>query len=138
MPRDRLPALGAIAEQFQRVRVGEAYLAGLWSGSLLDDLLWISNSLSHGSPKSKQRLQRPFSLPTWSWASLNIGSNIVYVHNGVTAPRAKVLEANSSYLGNTTSGVLQSSKLVLRGRVLHSLLKWTDAAVSIYLRNGDA
>ncbi|KAK8226991.1 heterokaryon incompatibility protein-domain-containing protein, partial [Phyllosticta capitalensis] len=39
-PRDKLAALGAIAEQFQRVRPGARYLAGLWSDSLLDDMLW--------------------------------------------------------------------------------------------------
>lgn len=38
--RDKLAALGAIAEQFQTVRPDEKYLAGLWSGTLLRDLFW--------------------------------------------------------------------------------------------------
>lgn len=62
-PGDRLAALGAIAQQFQTVRPGEKYLAGLWSGSLLADLLW--------EPKDPGgALVRRNSLPTWSWASL--------------------------------------------------------------------
>lgn len=135
MPRDRLPAIGAIAEQFQRVRVGEAYLAGLWSGTLLEDLLWTS-APELESPKSKGRLERPFSLPTWSWASLN--SRMAYHLEGATVTKAEVLEADCSYLGDREFGVLQNSKLILRGRVLHSLLKWTDADVSLCFHNGDA
>lgn len=136
MPRDRLPAIGAIAEQFQRVRVGETYLAGLWSGSLLDDLLWISSPQLE-SPKSKESLERPFSLPTWSWASLH--SSITYLLEGwVTVPKAEVLEARCSYVGDRAFGVLQSSKLILRGRILHSLLKWADTHVSLCFHNGDS
>lgn len=135
MPRDRLPAIGAIAEQFQRVRAGEAYLAGLWSGSLLEDLLWIS-APELESPKSKERLERPFSLPTWSWASLH--SSIAYPLEGTTVPKAEVLEANCSYAGDSAFGVLQSSRLILRGRTLHSQLKWADADVSLCFHNGDA
>lgn len=132
MPRDRLPAIGAIAERFQRVRVGETYLAGLWSGSLLADILWISES-----PKSKERLKRPFSLPTWSWASLH--GSIAYLLEGDTVPKAEVLEASCSYVGDRAFGVLRSSKLIfLRGRILHSLLKWADADVSLCFHNGDA
>lgn len=136
MPRDRLPAVGAIAEQFQRVRVGETYLAGLWSGSLLDDLLWISGGPPLRSPKCKDRLKRLSSLPTWSWASLH--SNIVYLNDGVTEPKAEVLEADCSYVGGNAFGVLQSSKLVLRGRVLKALLRWTDDNVSICFHNRGA
>lgn len=136
MPRDRLPAVGAIAEQFQRVRAGETYLAGLWSRSLLEDLLWISGGPPSWSPKSKVRLDRPFSLPTWSWASLH--SSIVYPVDGLTVPRAEVLEAKCRYVGDNEFGVLQSSKLILSGRVLHSLLKWTDDGVSICFHDGDA
>lgn len=134
MPRDRLPALGAIAEQFQRVRVGEVYLAGLWSGSLLDDLLW--RSVGPQFPKCKERLERQLSLPTWSWASLN--SSIVCHIDGITVPKAEVLEASCSYVGDNAFGVLQSSKLILRGRVLQSLLKWSDADVSICFHNGES
>lgn len=138
MPRDRLPAVGAIAEQFHRVRVGEVYLAGLWSGSLLDDLLWRSahRALDVVSHKSKENLERLPSLPTWSWASLKC--SIIYPSDGITVHKAEVLEANCSYMGDNAFGVLRSSKLVLRGRVLHSQLIWTGADVSICFLNGDS
>lgn len=135
-PRDRLPAVGAIAEQFQRVRVGETYLVGLWSGSLLDDLLWASGGPAVRSPKSRDRLERPFSLPTWSWASLN--SSIVYLNDGISVPKAEVLEASCSYAGDNAFGVLHSSKLVLSGRLLSSLLKWNNADASICFHDGNA
>lgn len=65
MPRDRLPAVGAIAEKFKRIRAGETYLAGLWSMSLLDDLLWACKRVHYSSGNFKAKLERPFSLPTW-------------------------------------------------------------------------
>lgn len=136
MPRDRLPALGAIAEQFQRVRVGETYLAGLWSGSLLDDLLWETGGSPLRSPKFKDGLERPSSLPTWSWASLHC--DIIYIDGGVTVPKAEVLEASCSYVGDDAFGLVQNSKLILRGRVLSSLFKWTAADVCICFHDGDA
>lgn len=138
MPRDRLPAIGAIAEQFKRVRTGEKYLAGLWSGSLLDDLLWRCYTAQYSSTKSKAELERPFSLPTWSWASLKC--RVGYPSDGATVPLAEVLEANCSYVGGNEFGVLQSSKLVLRGRVLTCFAEWTEDSFwcSFCLHDGDA
>ncbi|KAK0733766.1 heterokaryon incompatibility protein-domain-containing protein, partial [Lasiosphaeria miniovina] len=37
---DRLPALAGIAEYIHQFRPGEQYLAGLWSDTLVGDLLW--------------------------------------------------------------------------------------------------
>lgn len=47
--KDRLPAIGAIAEMFHRhQRPDEQYLAGLWSGSFLHDLLWFKSQPPRG------------------------------------------------------------------------------------------
>lgn len=43
-PTDRLIAIGGLAKDLAISRTGEAYLAGLWSGSFLEDLLWITTS----------------------------------------------------------------------------------------------
>ena len=78
-PTDRLPALAAIAEQFQTGRRKEKYLAGLWSGSLLEDLLWCCWEHEGKVLGRKKAFDRPSSLPTWSWASLQTGARIRYV-----------------------------------------------------------
>lgn len=135
VPRDRLPALGALAEQFQRVRVGEDYLAGLWSGSLLQDLLWYCGSIRPKSPlnKDKDTLQRPFSLPTWSWASLQSYKSHISTPDA-PAYKATVVEAHCTYAEGNSFGILENSKLVLRGRILACTLEWCPYEEDLYPR----
>ncbi|KAM0544327.1 hypothetical protein ACHAPJ_011863 [Fusarium lateritium] len=63
MERDKLPAVSAIAVQIQRTRSNANYVAGLWSDSLVRDLLWRAQVPSHGRPADKIA-------PSWSWASV--------------------------------------------------------------------
>ncbi|KIX00209.1 uncharacterized protein Z518_10347 [Rhinocladiella mackenziei CBS 650.93] len=111
---DRLVALGAIAEHVQAVRVGESYLAGLWSGSLHTDLLWICSFLPDSGPQLY-----PLSGLSWSWASCTDRSAVQYP--GIFAnfeKRADVIEARCCYVDDNPFGSVVNGKLVLRGRVL--------------------
>lgn len=128
---DRLPALAAIAEQFQSVRQGEDYLAGLWSGSLLRDLLWYTGRwLDHTGQSSEggEKPQRSAGFPTWSWASIQHRS--VEYHSNLQfdnlVPEATIVEAWCRYAGDSAFGVceIERSKLVLRGRILRCKLEW--------------
>ncbi|KAK0701326.1 heterokaryon incompatibility protein-domain-containing protein [Lasiosphaeris hirsuta] len=65
---DKLPAVGGVAEQYAMV-TGEQYLAGLWSGSLLFDLLWSVHSA--GTDDAKKRRPARYRAPSWSWASVD-------------------------------------------------------------------
>jgi len=60
---DRLPALSGIARHFSE-RHGQAYHAGIFSGSILETLLW--------RPLDPGILSRPakYIAPSWSWMSL--------------------------------------------------------------------
>ncbi|KAI1083879.1 HET-domain-containing protein [Whalleya microplaca] len=129
LPRDRLPAIGAIAEQFQRVLPNETYLAGLWSGTLITDLLWYCESLVIKDPQGKNKLSRPYSLPTWSWASLQSGVTFPYFDE--VQNNAKVVEARCQYVEDNPFGVLESSELVLRGSLLPCIVEWQDLKPSI-------
>lgn len=121
--RDRLPAIGAIAQQFSNVRPNEQYLAGLWSGTLLQDLFWIcSSSLTKHDDKT---LPRHPNLPTWSWASLQRPVYYLGDERDVT-PKATVVEAHCIYAGGNVFGVLESSRLILRGRILSGTLQWSN------------
>ncbi|KAK8235133.1 heterokaryon incompatibility protein-domain-containing protein [Phyllosticta capitalensis] len=115
-PKDRLVALSGIAQKFQLVRPGSEYLAGLWSDSLIDDLAWIRDSDSQ-SPSTSER---PFNLPTWSWASVPGAFN--YEQSLKREHIAEVVEANCVYAKNVPFGILESSKLVLRSRMLPCVL----------------
>jgi hypothetical protein len=60
--RDKFPALSGIAEQIQQLRQGK-YLAGLWSDTLMTDLLWYRLDTMTAKPTEKWRA------PSWSWAA---------------------------------------------------------------------
>ncbi|KAF2430226.1 HET-domain-containing protein [Tothia fuscella] len=62
--RDKLPALSGMAQQIQTLRVGH-YLAGLWSDTLVDDLLWYRLDPSTATHPEKWRG------PSWSWIALD-------------------------------------------------------------------
>lgn len=123
MARDRLPALGAIAQQFHNVRPNEQYLAGLWSGTLLQDLLWICSSSP--TKHDKKKLLRHPNLPSWSWASLQ--SPIWYhAEQSDITPKATVVEARCRYADGNMFGILECSRLILRGRLLSGTLEWSN------------
>jgi hypothetical protein len=60
--RDKFPALSGIAEQIHQLREGR-YLAGLWSDTLITDLLWYRLDTAVATPTEKWRA------PSWSWAA---------------------------------------------------------------------
>ncbi|KAI0847751.1 HET-domain-containing protein [Daldinia vernicosa] len=119
-PEDRLAALGAMAKQFQKLRPNETYLVGLWSGSLIEDLSWKCSDLPLKENRRgwKDTLKRPYSLPTWSWASLQSGVDfprrILPIGREVVAA---VSEASCDYEGHSSLGLLTKSVLKLRGKL---------------------
>ncbi|TID13642.1 HET-domain-containing protein [Venturia nashicola] len=65
---DRLPALSGIVATIQLSRSG-TYLAGLWSDTLILDMLWFVDEDEREKPNlSESRLVSP----TWSWASIAV------------------------------------------------------------------
>jgi hypothetical protein len=63
---DRFPSIGAIAQHYHQhgVRAEETYLAGLWSGSLVKNLMgWV--------PTVGRRRFGVEVAPSWSWASIS-------------------------------------------------------------------
>ncbi|KAH8806076.1 heterokaryon incompatibility protein-domain-containing protein [Xylogone sp. PMI_703] len=113
---DRLLAVGAVAEQVQATRTGEDYLAGLWSGSLLQDLLWKVTG-------DKRALRTKG--PSWSWASWAVGARGVFWYHdshGLTkhslTTLTHVVECKCTYSNGNPFGTIDSGKLVLQGRLL--------------------
>jgi hypothetical protein len=123
---DRLLAIGAIAEHVQATRAGEVYLAGLWSGSLHEDLLW-----GNGWPSYRNRLrlgEPPPSpvAPSWSWASMPpLPSDSFWMFSEEIAKSmaygqklAQVLDKSCRYTKDNPFGQAACGELVLRGRLL--------------------
>lgn len=66
LEKDKFPAISAVAVQIQQIRPKANYLAGLWSDSLVRDLLWRTLDSARGRPASQIA-------PSWSWASVKSG-----------------------------------------------------------------
>ncbi|KAE9369257.1 hypothetical protein N431DRAFT_560127 [Stipitochalara longipes BDJ] len=64
-PSDKLPALDGIAQQLSRRRPNVQYLAGLWSDTLAQDMLWEINTRGTGKPYSSG-LGQPWKTPFYS------------------------------------------------------------------------
>lgn len=140
-PRDRLPAIGAIAEQFQLIRPNEKYLTGLWSGSLLDDLLWgcHPDKFDKQNFTRKENLARRIDLPTWSWASID-SPKVYWLNDDYVVHKAR-FESHCEYTKGETFGTLQSSRLILKGRILVCMLEWVedadDSMARLSFKSGD-
>jgi len=79
---DRLPGIAGIAEKLQTYWK-DAYVAGLWQGSLISHLGWRRAGRSHRRLDST-----PYLAPTWSWVSLDRAVKF----DLITRPDAEVLE----------------------------------------------
>lgn len=64
--KDRLIAVGAVAEQISYARPRVRYLAGPWSNTLLSDLCWRVPS---GNWYKGEEPGNKTNIPSWSWAS---------------------------------------------------------------------
>ena len=71
---DKLPAFGAIAENFAQTMKWDAssYCAGLWKSDMHMQLLWQRDTTENLSAEKSYRTERytETSCPSWSWASL--------------------------------------------------------------------
>jgi hypothetical protein len=109
--KDRLPAIGGIAEHFN-LQLEDEYLAGIWRSSLQIWLLWTVNGLA----KPYEPRSSTFLAPSWSWAS-TIQLTYYYIDNVChRVPKVDVIkvvighEAKGAAYGNVAYG-----RLTLRG-----------------------
>jgi hypothetical protein len=62
-PITRLSGIAGIAREFEALSRDE-YVAGLWQGNLINDLLWYTDG-------TLPRMSNTSNVPSWSWASTN-------------------------------------------------------------------
>lgn len=119
-PHDKLPAIGAIAEEMTHYRQPkDRYLAGLWSDTLVNDLLWY-RCASVATNRSS------WTAPTWSWASVQ---SPVRYHEEVPALgmafqlKVSVQDAACEYRDGIPYGVAVGGQISLRGTSLPCILR---------------
>jgi len=117
---DKLPALAGLARALQLARADDEYLAGLWRGSLLDDLLWTHRQVGFGRRAVPGRPQE-YRAPSWSWAAVDGNVRWPYVTFDVNATGdrykyfATVLHAKTVPKTDNPLGEVKGGQIVLRG-----------------------
>jgi hypothetical protein len=67
---DKLPVIAGLASEIAHEQQNTRYLAGLWSDSLLTDLLWFVLHNEYHEPEASYR-RNQWRAPSWSWASID-------------------------------------------------------------------
>jgi hypothetical protein len=116
---DRFAALSGLASRYQSsLAVRDTYLAGLWRSTLAHDLSWRVRNASRRSPL------RP--LPSWTWASLPLCTEIEYPTELSGATEFELLDADAD--SDIDDGITHGST-VTRLRVRACLRPfWPDEA----------
>jgi hypothetical protein len=110
---DRLPALAGIARRQQEV-TGGIYLAGMWKGSLMEELGWVV--LPYGAdlythvPERRSRGQ--WIAPSWSWIAPNAPVQIYSTAEG--EPYVEVIDAQTTLAGPDPYGAVTGGELKLK------------------------
>jgi len=115
---DRLQAISGLAAQMAKYRPNDRYVAGVWTNSLLSDLLWVRNHtlrLETLLPKS--------SAPSWSWAAPACGVKFRgATHLNQRTAQISIRESVSQLAGD--SGQATSDCLVVQGKVYDAVLRY--------------
>lgn len=111
---DKLIAIAGVAEAMQE-RLGDRYVAGLWEGSLLTELLW-------GAREADRPRPNPCIAPTWSWLSTNSTVDIVHVQvqpGDIRKQFATVVSTGVDLLNPSyaTGNIHPGAVIQLRGRL---------------------
>lgn len=119
---DRLAALAGLAAHVHAAYPNIDYLAGLWSDTLPQALLW------HPQPRS-ERLQ-PYIAPSWSWASVNrsVQWGTSESFEVVDQTKLQLIAANCCPAGPNKYGALESAELLVEGQLWRVRLLGVDAS----------
>ena len=137
--RDRLPALSGLAKTTRERREQSnvptgRYLAGLWEGTLLNDMSWSvgkhvprmrkagstivpGKGDSYVQKASKPRLEE-YVAPSWSWASVQ--ESVEHAPFGYNTYLCEVLGVDIELKDNEPTGQVTAGSIVLQGKLLES------------------
>lgn len=142
-PEDKFPALSGLAQQMSKRRGQEVrYLAGLWSDSLLTDLLWTA---PHKYVLEIDRIlqgKHEWRAPSWSWATRDVSIYFPRTgaeRNGFTCEvkaLCNIICAETTLATTEKTGRISGGRLVVKGRLFDaSLYRDIEPSVS---RDGTA
>ena len=108
-PTDRLPALSGLATEYAKIS-GNQYLAGLWRGNLLRDLMWSTY------PTLVLHRTKKWRAPSWSWASVENAITFDKLSPAPAIEMAEVLDCTvTPRLPSAPFGEITAATLKIRG-----------------------
>lgn len=140
---DRLAALAGLAARVHAEHPEIEYLAGLWSDTLPQSLLWQPTQLY--SPERRPLRVQPYIAPSWSWGGIT--GSVAWAqqenYNTVDQSRLKLVTAICSPAGANKYGALKSAELAVKSQLWRVKLLDVDtsegfASVRILQENGTA
>jgi hypothetical protein len=121
--KDRLPAILGMATEFRCLWNAE-YLAGLWTDTLIQDMLWRYIE----SPKRPRPARNAAKAPSWSWGSVD--GRCVYSEDPVV-PEATVLEVQPPNLTKLDADQRARGCITIRVKALSGRLRYGQDAESL-------
>ena len=116
--KDKMPALAALTQKMETLRVNDRFLAGLWEKTLLFDLLWMV------FPSPKTGRSATWLAPTWSWASVQ--SRVVWeseVESIRTLDSVRVITIRYSTKGPSHLAEIEEAAITLRAPLLRGTVE---------------
>jgi hypothetical protein len=114
-PRDKLPAISGLATMAAKTSTftGDEYLAGLWRGDLIRQMLWKSHDLLLTSALDGVG----YRAPSWSWAAVDGEIRFLVMDKTCANPAAapQIPEARISLIGKNRFGQVTAGHIRLRG-----------------------
>jgi hypothetical protein len=130
---DALPALSGIAKYFA-AKIGDEYVAGMWKGTLVSNLLWYFME-EPDDVTTSDHVTTPWTAPSWSWASRPFKSSIPRAHFlPVTKELAQVKDIVCEPSGaDPTGGLKTTAHLTLVTKAVSASLEYSDSRFTIIL-----
>lgn len=118
---DRLLALSSLAQRMPESIFGK-YLAGLWTGNLIDQLAWGHNV--------HDKLSRPehYIAPSFSWASVCGGPIRWYYSDYLRSSRrtAQIIETSTKLANVDPMGAVKEGFIRMKARVFSAIVQGVD------------
>lgn len=124
MPKDRLPAISAVAQKLQAVCPLDTYFCGVWRQSFHEHVLWMPGRGYERLIPLPVAADQPYVAPSWSWASYPAP-----VHFEYRPPHLKHFHSRIEVIGNAVipeygdscGRVSLGSHIIVRAKTMDAL-----------------
>ncbi|OJI83794.1 hypothetical protein ASPTUDRAFT_55794 [Aspergillus tubingensis CBS 134.48] len=123
--KDRLPAIGALAESFH-AHIKEQYCAGLWRGDILFGLLWSIHRCAGTEIPAPMSVSSKERGPSWSWIGADSGVKLKWPRPEIRPSMiylARVAHCQIYRKSSDIFGRIEGAELVLNAPYRHVCLR---------------